>query len=225
MRANAFGDLWFLDHVTIIVDDVKFLVLIVVDASSDLVWAGPQVSGTISAAAEQFERCCNDFIMRPKCIVADSIFMSENWKRYRRGKGIKWIDLGDHTPWPNRAEAAVKVYKHHTQVLLASVITQAFAHQFLAKVTIGSILSNAAWARSTAVTYGGKTPLEIAFGRRPPDIIQLENMTPSQLAVEDDLDVTKTNDWLRKEALKAHLEVRQRLDCCRDLTQRLTNSS
>ena len=109
MRANNFGDLWFMDHVTITLADVKFLVIIVVDASSNLLWAGPQVSGTIAATVEQFERCQSELNERPTCIVADSFFMTRKWKTYWRAQGIKWIDLGDHTPWPNRAEAAVKV--------------------------------------------------------------------------------------------------------------------
>ena len=65
--------------------------------------------------------------------------------------------------------------------------------------------------------------IEIAFGRRPPDILNLENMLPQQLAV----DVTKQdklNDIIQKEALKSHLEARQGVDLRRDLIARLRPS-
>eukprot|EP00975_Prorocentrum_lima_P056736 11901489-Prorocentrum_lima.AAC.1 len=35
-----------------------------------------------------------------------------------------------------------------------------------------------------SVTYGGKTPAYIAFGRRTPDVLQVPNMGLGQLSVE-----------------------------------------
>ena len=34
------------------------------------------------------------------------------------------------------------------------------------------------------VTFGGVTPLEMAFGRRPPDIIGVDNADPARLTAE-----------------------------------------
>ena len=48
----------------------------------------------------------------------------------------------------------------------------------LRTVTMAQLMQDAAYVRNCDVTYGGKTPLEIATGRAPPDIIQIENMNP-----------------------------------------------
>ena len=42
MRAINFGDLWFLDHVDIGIGAYSYCVLIIIDATSNLLWAGPQ---------------------------------------------------------------------------------------------------------------------------------------------------------------------------------------
>ena len=55
----------------------------------------------------------------------------------------------------------------------------------LQQVSVGTLFKKAAWARNNCLTYGGRAPLEIAFGRRPPDIIQLENMDPAQWTTKD----------------------------------------
>lgn len=41
----------------------------------------------------------------------------------------------------------------------------------------------AATARNFSVTYGGVAPLELAFGRRPVELVQLNTATPPQLAI------------------------------------------
>ena len=68
-----------------------------------------------------------------------------------------------------------------------------------------TIFNRAVWARNTSLTYGGKTPLEIAFGRRPPDVMDLENMTVEQLQVEcgtDQRRVTLLDDLAKRHTLK-----------------------
>ena len=86
------------------------------------------------------------------------------------------------------------------------------------------LINRAVWARNCSVTYGGKTPLEIAYGRSPPDVIDLENMSPQQLATEPPTSV-KLDSEVRKLAQQAHLEARQKEDIRRDLAQKLRPSS
>ena len=58
MRAEAFGDLWFIDHVEIAVDEYLYCVLVIVDAATNLIWAVPQKTKlnneTISLLDETF---------------------------------------------------------------------------------------------------------------------------------------------------------------------------
>eukprot|EP00975_Prorocentrum_lima_P054480 11424062-Prorocentrum_lima.AAC.1 len=48
----------------------------------------------------------------------------------------------------------------------------------LEDVIVGEMIRKAAWVRNMSISYGGKTP---AVGRRPPDILQTENVDPGQL--------------------------------------------
>ena len=54
----------------------------------------------------------------------------------------------------------------------------------LKKVTYRQLVKAAATVRNETVTYGGVTPLELAFGRRPADLIQLDVATPTQFTID-----------------------------------------
>ena len=134
--------------------------------------------------------------------------------------GVKPIPLGPRTPWPNRAEAAVRLVKGHLAKLGASVD----AEPTLSKVTAKRILRKAAEARNTTVTFGGKTPVEIAYGRRPPDVIDVETADPEQISSE--LDKHELSEiQLQKIAQKTYQEARQADDIRRDLSRSLRPTS
>ena len=223
MRAVNFGDLIFVDHVDITIDEYTYCVLIVLDAASNLIWAGCQKS----KLHEETMRCMrvnwDEWNVRPKAIVADNYFMEPDFKKWYSYNGIKPIELGANTPWPNRAEAAVKLFKHYAQILVDSVRHYAETDPGMKNVTVRHMFLRATWARNNAVTYGGKTPLEIATGRRPPDVLDLESMMPKQLATEPTAS-QQSDDTVRKLATMAHLEARQREDIRSDLAQRLRSS-
>ena len=54
----------------------------------------------------------------------------------------------------------------------------------LKKVTHRQLVKAAATVNNQTVTYGGVTPFELAFGRRPADLIQLDVATPTQLTID-----------------------------------------
>ena len=117
----------------------------------------------------------------------------------------------------------MKIVKNTCEILLEHVKTYETLDPLLSKVTIDQIVAAAVNARNAGTTYGGKTPIELAFGRRPPDVISTENMMPIQLATEPPV-VVRIDEYLQKEAMKAHLEARQRLDLRKDLLARLRPS-
>ena len=82
------------------------------------------------------------------------------------------------------------------------------------------VINRACKARNYSVTYGGKCLVEIANGRRPPDIICIENMNPGQLQTEVSRD-ERLDKTLQELAMKAHIGARQREDLRRDLAARL----
>ena len=109
---------------------------------------------TISRLQEYFET----YQLNPKYSVAD----------------------GPGTPWPNRAEAAIRTFKRQVFMMLTSLKDD----PPLANITYPQLLRQACISRNFMFTHGGVTPLELAFGRRPADIAEMENMTPSQLTTE-----------------------------------------
>ena len=65
-----------------------------------------------------------------------------------------------------------------------------------------------------------ENPLELAFGRRPKDLLDPASMDPQQLTTEPNKE-DKTNEELQRLAMKTHLEVQQREDIRRDLASHL----
>ena len=51
-------------------------------------------------------------------------------------------------------------------------------------VIVREAVKHTVWARNTKLTVGGDSPLEIATGRRPPDLLDLQTSDPAQLSVD-----------------------------------------
>ena len=73
-------------------------------------------------------------------------------------------------------------------------------------ITIREAVKRTVWARNTQLTVSGFSPLEIATGRRPPDLLDIETSDPAQLSV-DPLPEDKTQLELQRLALRAHQEA------------------
>ena len=71
----------------------------------------------------------------------------------------------------------------------------------------------------THPTVSGYSPLGIATGRRPPDLLDIEASDPAQLSV-DPLPEARTQQELQRLALKAHQEARQAADLRHDMARR-----
>ena len=94
----------------------------------------------------------------------------------------------------------------------------------LKAVTHRQLVKAAATARNLSVTYGGVTPLELAFGRRPAELVQLDVSTPPQLTnpkAQEELTAIQT----RHLAQQSYQEARQSEDVRRDLARHLRLSS
>ena len=83
------------------------------------------------------------------------------------------------------------------------------------KVTVRQAVMKVAWARNCQLTVSGYSPLEIATGRRPPDLFDVETSTPEQLSA-DPSDEDRTTSDLQ--------EARQSLDLRKDLARRVMPS-
>ena len=127
------------------------------------------------------------------------------------------IPAGPHTPWPNRAEMCVRLYKksssRHSWTQRPRIWTEySVTHhtfQVDAQSSDGEI---------TQVSLNGETPLDLAIGRRPRDFMDFASMNPEHLTstpTKQDL----LNENIQKLVMKTNSEVQQREDIRRDLTE------
>ena len=150
----------------------------------------------------------------PKAIVGDEAFFQEDFLTYYRTHGIKECPCGSRTPWPNRAETAVRLFKRQWRLMTKSLEDDRFKG-----VTIREAIKRTVWARNTQLTISGYSPLESATGRRRPDLLDIETADPAQLSVEP-LSEDRTQQELQRLALKAHQEARQSADLQHDMAKR-----
>ena len=165
----------------------------------------------------------DQYHLQPKSVVADQAFMTETWEHFYQSLDITPISLGPNTPWPNRAEAAIRLLKAQLKIMLSSIKAGA-APATLKKVTYRRLVKADATVRNQTVTYGGVTPLELAFGRRPADLIQLDVATPTQLTIDRN-EEEMTAIQIKQLSKQAFQEARQSEDIRRDLAQNLRMSS
>ena len=95
--------------------------------------------------------------------------------------GITPYPCGPRTPWPNRAETAVRLFINvHGPLWPKHLLMKAMVE----RVTVRQAVKKVVWARNCQLTISGYSPLEIATGRRPPDLLDVENSTPEQLSAD-----------------------------------------
>ena len=163
---------------------------------------------TISHLQEYFET----YQLNPKYIVADQAFMSTELEEFYNRQNIRPISLGPGTPWPNRAEGAIRMFKRQVYLMLTSLKDD----PLLANITYRQLLRQACISRKTMTTHGGVTPVELAIARRPADITAIENMTPAQLTTEAPAPERQI-EALRSLAMRKFLEAKQSDDLRRDI--------
>ena len=214
IHASNFGDVIFVDHAEILLRSNKYMVLLVLDGATNLLWATAQSSRS-NGETIQCLRCWTDENKcMPKVIVGDEAFFQEDFLTYYRTHGIRECPCGSRTPWPNKAETAVRLFKRQWQLMTKSLEDDRFKG-----VTTREAVKRTVWARNPQLTVSGYSPLEIATGRRPPDLLDIETPDPAQLSVEP-FGEDRTQQELQRLALKAHQEARQAADLRHDMAKR-----
>ena len=128
--------------------------------------------------------------------------MTTDCMKFYRYHNIREVELGKHTPWPNRAEAGVKVYQVQMGILIDSLFRLQAEMPTLAQYPVRLLLKKGSWARNLSVTNGGKCTLEIAYGRKPPNVYGPDNMLGRQL-VEEPSQQQQLDAIVQKEAIRA----------------------
>ena len=217
MRSEVFGDLTFIDHAEVQLNErFKIMFLIIYDGATQLMTSFPCETKSEDETTGYLMDYFDLYQLNPKYIVGDQGFSGQNLEAFYNRKGIRFISLGPQTPWPNRAEAAVRLFKEQVKLTLDGVRADPLCNPFSFRV----LLRMACQARNSMVTFGGVTPLELAFGRRPADVIGVDTADPAQLTAEVPSHEV-TIEATRRVAMKAYLEARQSEDLRRDIASKL----
>ena len=219
IRANNFGDIIFVDHTELKFNSGTLVVLLILDAATHLLWAQAQPTLEEKHTLQSLREWIDQNNCIPKTIVGDMAFFTDSFKVFYQSQGIKQMPTGPRTPWPNRAETANRLFKRQFLLMQAYVKLD----PTLAGVPVGQLVKRVVWARNNQLTIGGFTPLELAFGRRPPDLVDYETASPEELTT-DPLTQDKLDRTVRKLALRAHLEARQAEDLRLDLAKNVRPS-
>ena len=218
IRASIFGDVIFVGHAEILLRTNKYMVLLVLDGAINLLWTTAQSSLNNKETIQALRLWTDEDNCVPKAIVGDEAFFQEDFLTYYRTHGIRECPCGSRTPWPNRAETAVRLFKRQWQLMSKSLEDVRFKG-----VILREAIKRTVWARNTQLTVNGYSPLEIATGRRPPDLLDIETSDPAQLSVEA-LAEDRTQQELQRLALKAQQEARQAADLRHDMAKRIVSS-
>ncbi|CAE7432177.1 lgrC, partial [Symbiodinium microadriaticum] len=177
LRASSFGDLIFVDHEEIKFGTKAYLALVIIDGASNLLWVTALTSLEAPETLGAFRQWTEENNCIPKGIVGDQAFFAPPLMSYYKFHGITPYPCGLRTPWPNRAETAVRLFKRTWSIMAKALADEGHAE----RVTVRQAVKKVAWARNCQLTVSGYSPLEIATGRRPPDLFDVETSTPEQL--------------------------------------------
>ena len=224
LRADIVGDMTFIDHCQVpLGTGERIIVFVILEGATTLLTAEAVTTTQEVENITVLRNYFDQYHPQPKSVVADQAFMTDTWEHFYQSLDITPISLGPNTPWPNRAEAAVRLLKAQLKIMLSS-IKAGTAPATLKKVTYRQLVKAAATVRNQTVTYGGVTPLELAFGRRPADLIQLDVATPTQLTIDRN-EEELTAIQIKQLSKQSFQEARQSEDIRRDLAQNLRMSS
>ena len=90
------------------------------------------------------------------------------------------LPTGPHAPWPNRAEMGVRLLKKFLSGLVDTA-SKNLDQTTLSQITPAQLMRKPATVRNTQVSLSGKTPMELAMGRRPRHLLDPASMNPEQL--------------------------------------------
>ena len=170
--------------------------LIVLDGATSHLTAYSCKSTSPSEVMSKLHEWMDTFQMNPKAIGADMSFHHpHDVEAFHRMHNLKRIPTGPHKPWPNRAEMGVRLFE---KFILTFVDTASKNLDQTTLATYHSCPFDAQGGDSEKITVSGKTPMELAMGRRPRDLLDPASMNPEQLtstSIKQDLLNEEIQNW------------------------------
>jgi hypothetical protein len=121
IRAVNFGDIIFVDHAELKFDKGTVVVLLILDAATHLLWAQAQTNAEEKHTLQCFREWIDQNNCIPKTVVGDMAFFTDSFKKFYTSHGIKMMPTGPRTPWPNRAETAVRLFRRQFLLMTAHI--------------------------------------------------------------------------------------------------------
>ena len=220
LRAREFGDLVFVDHADLKLAGKTYLILVVLDAATSLIWAAPLTQKNAKLTLRAFRDWMDYHNCRPKHVFGDMAFFEPEFLNFWHFHNIRPIFTGPQTPWPNRAEASIRLFKRQW-ILMGEYARE---DSSLEEVTCRSMVQACTWARNNSAMMSGFSPIELATGRRPTPLFDPENATPTQLTTENTCAEDYQDQKIKALALRAHIAAKQDMDLRADLARRILPS-
>jgi hypothetical protein len=159
IRAENFGDVSFGDHAEVKTKHGQLVVLLILGGATNLLWGKATKDMSELESLEAFRGWTDTMRCVPKVIVGDMAFFTPTFMTFHKTHGIRTLPTGPRTPWPNRAEGAVRLFKRQLLLLIKSVND----NPMLTGVHYFRLVKICVWARNNQFTMSGMTPLELAF--------------------------------------------------------------
>ena len=131
LRASSFGDLIFVDHEEIKFGSKAYLALVIIDGASNLLWATALTSLEAPETLGAFRQWTEENNCVPKGIVGDQAFFTDQFMAYYKFHGITPYACGPRTPWPNRAETAVRLFKRTWSIMAKALADEGYAEKVI----------------------------------------------------------------------------------------------
>ena len=106
-----------MDHAKVGHNDMLYLVHPILDAATNLLTARVIESEVAEVTLKAFREWMDNFQCCPKALVSHMAFQHPDFQKFYRYQGIKPIATGPRTPWSNRAETAVRLFKRQLALM------------------------------------------------------------------------------------------------------------
>ena len=106
VRAKDFGDVVFMDHCEIKHMNKKHQLF-----ATSLLWGATQEEGTEPVTQDLFVSGCIYIPASQSGLWQTWAFFTPSWMTFWKTHGVKTMPTGRATPWPNRAETAVRLFQ------------------------------------------------------------------------------------------------------------------
>ena len=149
-----------MDHGSTKIGDKTFRYLIVLDGATSHLTAYPCKSTSPPGVISKLHEWMDTFLMNPKAICVEMAFHHPHDMQalYRMHK-VKRFPTRPHTPWPNRAEMGIRLFKKFLSALVDTA-SKNLDQTTLSQITPAQLMRKSATVRTTQVTLSGETPME-----------------------------------------------------------------